>query len=153
MVRLVDRKDRSKEAAARIQIFALTREEKAYERFSDFVTSSGDVPLEALISEDGKYVVTFDSKHGFGRGDNVVVVYETKTGRKLKNWSLDEILTKEDRRSVVSTVSSDWWREGVNFAYGRPGLLVNGPSLQFDTKVKRYCYELDFTELKWTKKF
>lgn len=93
--------------SSKIQVFALDRDEKSYRLVSEFDPASERTPLKALISDDGRFVVTLDGGQGMGRGRDVVAVYESG-GTKLRDWRLDQILEKEDLAAVVSTVSSDW---------------------------------------------
>jgi hypothetical protein len=137
-------------------VFALEKEEKSYRLVSEFSPASEGMPMKALISNGGSYVVTLDGGHGMGRGDDVVVAYKGD-GTKLRSWRLDEILTKEDIATVPSSVSADWWRQEVVIANSRPQLnrppelVIIGPGGTFATTVKRYWYRLDFVTLTWTK--
>ncbi len=89
-------------------------------------------PVSAIISNTGKYVVTFDNWHHVGYGDNVVVIYGAQ-GKLLFKYALEDILTdKEIKNSVPHTVSSRWWHkgehklnhEGKHYIDEQKGLLV-----------------------------
>jgi hypothetical protein len=61
-------------------------------------------PYEAMVTNDGKYVITFDDWGHLGYGENVMVVYG-ENGYLLKKHNLDEITTfrvNELQRSVTS---------------------------------------------------
>jgi hypothetical protein len=57
-------------------------------------------PASALVSNSGKYVVTFDNWHLGGQGDNVVVIYNEQ-GEIIKKFSLEDFIspTEEIRLS------------------------------------------------------
>lgn len=69
-------------------------------------------PVSALISDSGKYVVTFDNWHHVGYGDDVVVVYDGSNGRLLWKYRLEDILSPEEVCRVRCSVSSRWWASG-----------------------------------------
>ena len=52
-------------------------------------------PLSAIVSDTGKYVVTFDNWHSGGQGDNVVVIYNEK-GDLLKKFALEDIASRTE---------------------------------------------------------
>lgn len=71
---------------------------------------SNDVaPVEALVSNDGKYVVTLDNWHAMGYGSDVVVIIGPE-GKLVKSFSLKDML-HEDAENVPTSVSSRWWRK------------------------------------------
>lgn len=65
-------------------------------------------PVSALLSDDGRYLVTFDNWHSVGRGDHVVVVYETD-GTIVRSMRLSDLLTEQDISGLSNTVSSTHW--------------------------------------------
>jgi hypothetical protein len=67
-------------------------------------------PYEAMITNDGKYVITFDDWYELGQGENVMVVYGEK-GDLLKKHQLNEITNLPKSRLSVS-VTSIWWYLG-----------------------------------------
>jgi hypothetical protein len=136
--------------STQVQVFALDADEKGYSRISEFDTASESTPLKVLISEDGRFVITLDGGRGMGRGRDVVAVYAAD-GRKLEEWSLAEILTKEDLAAVPSSVSATWWRKEAFLAYPRPTVVVIGPDPNYGATKFRYRYHLDVESLTWTK--
>ena len=136
--------------STQVQVFALDADEKGYSRISEFDTASESTPLKVLISDDGRFVITFDGGRGMGRGRDVVAVYAAD-GRKFKEWSLEDILTKEDRAAVTSSVSATWWRKEIFLAYPRPTVVVIGPDPNYGAPKLRYRYHLDVESLTWTK--
>lgn len=79
-----------------------------YSKTAEFPLLNEVSPVNALISGDGRYVVTFDNWHMVGYGDNVVVIYRAD-GTLIRKFSLDDLFTEGDIRSFKHTVSSIWW--------------------------------------------
>lgn len=65
-------------------------------------------PVEAVVSNDGRYVVTFDNHHSMGYGKDVMAVYDYQ-GKLLKQYSLEQISPFSINRYKASR-SSIWWR-------------------------------------------
>lgn len=66
-------------------------------------------PVSVLVSDRGDYVVTFDNWHNVGYGDDVVAIYETGSGKLIKNLALTDFLTQGDVHELPASVSSIWW--------------------------------------------
>ena len=68
-------------------------------------------PVFALVSNDGKRVVTLDNWHSMGYGNEVLVVYD-EVGELVRKYQLEDfsVFTLND---YYITVSSIWWRCGV----------------------------------------
>jgi hypothetical protein len=62
----------------------------------DFVTELKLVnevaPVTALVSDDGRYLATFDNWHSRGYGDDTIVIYRTD-GSLIRSLSLEDVLT------------------------------------------------------------
>lgn len=84
-------------------------------------------PVEAVVSNDSRYVVTFDNHHSMGYGEDVMVVYDYQ-GSLLKQYSLEQISPFPVNRYVASR-SSLWWRRATP-AFVAPDKL----SLQYTTQ-------------------
>lgn len=83
---------------------------------------SNDVaPVEAAVSSDGQYVVTFDNWHSVGYGDDDVVIFGPQ-GKLIRKFSWEDLLG-HDAQNVTHSVSSRWWR----------GHVEEGPT-EFDEK-------------------
>ncbi|MES2766853.1 MAG: hypothetical protein V4642_13345 [Bacteroidota bacterium] len=70
-------------------------------------------PLHAMLSDDGKYFVTFDNWHSVGLGENVFVYYN-ENGEVLKSHILADI-SPFPIKDYQRTVSSVWWSCGRKF--------------------------------------
>lgn len=78
---------------------------------------SGDLdnevaPVEVMVSDSGRWVVTFDNWHSIGFGKNVVAVYGER-GQLIFRHSLEEILSPEKIAKLSCSVSSRDWRRGA----------------------------------------
>jgi len=65
-------------------------------------------PYEALITNDGKFVITFDDWYKLGHGENVMVVYGEK-GDLIKKHRLHEITSLPTSQLSVSATSILWY--------------------------------------------
>lgn len=66
-------------------------------------------PAEAIVSDDGRYVVTFDNWYSVGRGDHVLVIYAAD-GALVRSMRLDEIIPAYYIDALSSSVSSTYWK-------------------------------------------
>jgi len=73
-------------------------------------------PVTAMVTDSGKYVVTFDEHLSVGR--NPVVIYG-EGGRLIANLSLVD-LKLEDHPNISRSVSSYWWNEYAIMVFGPP---------------------------------
>jgi len=66
-------------------------------------------PVSALVSDDGKFFVTFDDWFGRGKGDNVVVIYD-EHGKVIRHFSLPALLPAGVRlEDIPRSISSYEW--------------------------------------------
>ena len=66
-------------------------------------------PVQALVDDSGRYVVTFDNWHAVGFGNDVVVIYGPD-GRLIRSLALSDIVADEHEKLLPRSVSSIWWR-------------------------------------------
>src|SRR5207237_8677063 len=79
-----------------------------------------NLPHQAFVADDGRHVVTVDSYARLGY-QHVLVLYGAE-GKRLADYELEDLLTREEIRSkVVQTVSSRWWAGDTKFAFGPDG--------------------------------
>jgi hypothetical protein len=79
-------------------------------------------PYSAFISNDGKYVVTFDDWGKLGYGENVLVIYG-ESGNLLNKYKLHEVLPS-NTIELLETVTSIWWYQGVETYSERPSIIT-----------------------------
>ena len=72
-------------------------------------------PVESLVSDDGKTVVTFDNWHSMGYGDDAVVVYD-EMGAKRRQFALADFMPESMIKAAGHSVSSIHWRGLPRFA-------------------------------------
>ena len=83
-------------------------------------------PVSALVSDSGRYVVTFDNWHQVGYGDDVVAVYDGSNGTLLWKYRLEDLLSNEELCQIRCSVSSRWWARGKHaMDEGRDRLILN----------------------------
>src|SRR5882762_8180901 len=73
--------------------FYVRASDGSYSRKAKFPLVNEVSPVEAVVSNDGKYFVTFDNWHSVGYGDDVVVIYRSDGSVKRK-FGLEELLTE-----------------------------------------------------------
>jgi hypothetical protein len=70
-------------------------------------------PVTAIVSDDGKYLITFDEWFSLGYGVDVMVVYDER-GMLLKRYALEDI-SPFPINTYKMSISSIWWRCGQKF--------------------------------------
>lgn len=86
-------------------------ENGGYTKKSEFRLVNEISPVQALVSADGNYVVTFDNWHRVGIGDDIVVIYRSD-GTLIKKFSLEDLFSTADIKGFLKTASSRWWGTG-----------------------------------------
>jgi hypothetical protein len=72
-------------------------------------------PVDALVADDGKHVVTFDNWFSTGFGEHVIVLYDA-AGTVVRSMALTELLPEAYFEALPRSVSSLQWREGADFS-------------------------------------
>ena len=96
-------------------------------------------PYEAMITNDGKYIVTFNDWGKLGYGENVMVVYG-ENGDLLKQYRLHEITNLSESQLSVS-VTSIWWYLGYETYSEQPDKL-KVLVLDKNAKIEQRIYNL-----------
>ncbi|SKA15867.1 hypothetical protein [Novilysobacter spongiicola] len=65
-------------------------------------------PVDALVTNDGKRLVTFDNWHSMGYGSDVVVIYG-QDGKLIRQFALEDFLPEAYIAFLPKSVSSIWW--------------------------------------------
>ena len=100
-------------------------------------------PVDAIVSNDGRYVVTFDNHHSMGYGKDVMVVYDYQ-GNLLKQYSLEQISPFPINRYVASR-SSLWWHRTTPAFVTSDKLSLSYTTKDTITKSRVYSLvKLDF---------
>lgn len=100
---------RSKNNRAKAIFYVLER--IGYSKKHEFPLVNELSPVSALVSGDGRYVVTFDNWGNAGHGDDVVVIYRSD-GTLIRKLGLEDIFTSADIGTFMRTTSSIWWGTG-----------------------------------------
>lgn len=80
-------------------------------------------PVDALVSNDGRHVVTLDNWHSMGLGENVVVIYGAD-GRQVRSLRLQDILPPDYVETLPRSVSSLWWRRDGRLTRNGSQILI-----------------------------
>lgn len=79
-------------------------------------------PVEAIVSDDGNFFVTFDNWHAVGYGEDVVAIYRSD-GKLVRKLALEDIFTANDIETFsLSTSSRHWGRD--HYIDHRKSILV-----------------------------
>lgn len=87
-------------------IFYKQDENREYQKVWESRLSNDVAPVAALVSDSGKYVVTFDNWHSVGYGNDVVVIYG-QGGKTIRKMALSDIVPPHTH--LPRSVSSIWW--------------------------------------------
>lgn len=75
-------------------------------------------PVDVLVTDRGRSVVTFDNWHSMGHGPNTIVVYDQE-GKVIRALGLKDIFPGWFVAAQPHSVSSVWWR-------GKPRISADG---------------------------
>jgi hypothetical protein len=134
-----------------IQLFTLSSDGKSYQLVTQF--RSLGFFSRGVVSEDGSYVVAFESAASSeeGKAGNFVCVYSSK-GERICKWRLEEIVSKEDRDLVSDTPEGPGWWDFEIGVGGKPEeVLLVGPVASFEVIERRFCYVMDMKTRFWRK--
>lgn len=98
-------------------------EGKAWTRVWEQPLVNDIAPVQALVSNDGLRVVTFDNWHSVGFGTNVVVIYD-ENGGLIRSFALEDILPEPYLLAMDRSVSSREWRKGLEISPDSRTLLI-----------------------------
>ena len=84
-------------------------------------------PVDVVVGDDGRHVVSFDNWHSKGHGEHVVVIYG-EGGALVRSLRLDQIVPAYFIDALPASVSSIHWRRGApRFVGDRLQVEVAGP--------------------------
>ena len=90
---------------------------------ADFPLANEVAPVEAIVSDDGAYFVTFDNWHSVGYGDDVVAIYRAN-GSLIRKLALEEIFTQNDIGTFSESTSSRHWGRDHYFDLAKNNLIL-----------------------------
>jgi hypothetical protein len=102
-------------------------------------------PMDVLIADDGRYVVTIDDYGRTGLGDNAVVIYDAE-GKLMNRYKLSDFLSQEeiDGPEIPRSASSIFWAGQHRFDAKKGVLLLqvwqSGGNPDADGKTKAVKY-------------
>jgi hypothetical protein len=84
-------------------------------------------PVDVLVANDGRGIVTFDNWHSMGYGPNTIVVYDGQ-GNVVRAFGLEDVFPKWFVGAQAHSVSSIWWR-------GQPRISDDGSAAVVPIKL------------------
>ncbi len=135
-----------RENAPRAELFQVGPDRRR-KRISKFPLVNEVAPVSALVSDDGRWVVTFDNWHTVGLGDSVIVIYRSD-GSLVRSLSLEELLLDEDLEELPRSVSSRSWSKGMHIesASARLVLEISRCDLASNCLEKPGVLEIDLSD-------
>lgn len=88
-------------------LFYERRADRSYRLVSQVALLNPVAPVDLLLSNGGT-LTAFDNWHNVGYG-KVIAIYGP-TGTPIASWTLEQLYTPEQLRSIRASVSSRWWR-------------------------------------------
>lgn len=89
-------------------------------------------PTHAMVSDDGRYVVTFDNWYSTGHGENVLVIYR-EDGSLVRSMELTDIVPQYYKDTLPHSVSSVNWLSDARFVENNEAIILEilGPGSQY----------------------
>lgn len=84
---------------------------------------NGVAPVRAIVSDSGRYVVTFDNWHFIGMGDQTVVIYD-RQGTLVRSLALTDFLPEDYVMALPRTTSSTHWGGDHRFSEDGQRLIL-----------------------------
>ncbi len=88
-------------------------------------------PADAIVSDSGDYVATFDNWHSLGWGKDAVVIYD-RGGKLVRAMALTDFLPEDWFLTLPRSVSSIWWGGTHRFENGQLVLQIAYPNASQD---------------------
>lgn len=88
---------------------------------ADFVNRVA--PVNAIVTDSGDFVVTFNNWHSVGYGDDVVVIYGDG-GELVRSFALADFLSEDYQTALPRSVSSMWWGGAHQFSVDQAQLIL-----------------------------
>lgn len=101
-------------------------------------------PVEVIVADDGRHVVTFDNWHSLGHGSHVIVIYGPD-GKLVRSLALTDLLPQDFIEAQPHTVSSIQWRRDVG-EFSADGASITIPvAVPYDGRLKMEEESVTFT--------
>ncbi len=104
-------------------------------------------PNNAIVSDDGQYVVTFGDWDGFGYGSNIIVIYD-ENGSLKRNISLEEFLPDYYINALPTSSCGRSWENGdaeINNNILSLNIIIpnNDINIRSQTETVEFLFDLD----------
>ena len=115
-------------------------DERGYHFLRRITLRNSERPLEAVITNDARFLVTFDDWCRMGRTENAIVIYDLQNGTAHPHALKDFLPTSyyESIMSSMSSISSTEWRdepyvnESNQTVYVPPSRAMNVPGAEIE---------------------
>jgi hypothetical protein len=94
-------------------------------------------PVDALVSDDMDYVVTFDNWHSIGYGDDAIAIYDIANGG-IRTFSVEKLLGAGYFAALPHSVSSVDWRGDARIQGGQLVIDILVPSESTNRDSRRH---------------
>ena len=140
-------KDVDTEQKCRALIYRFENKTSRYKLTKTIYLANPVRPVDTLIRDDGRYLITFDDYYSTGYGKNVIVIYDLTKG-KCFNLSLANFLSEVQIESFPETTSSKHWRGMVNLMNDQRYVYIAAALDLMDDKKKHPSFILDIEKMK-----
>ena len=131
-------RDGSGSNPAHCRFFRYSEEKKTYEFWREHDLVNGTLPGKVVTPDDGSFLVTLDDYMSGGTSKNTVVVYDA-TGRMLKKWALNDILSEAEIKELPHSTMSIKWRGDAGVMMSRQHeVYISAPESPFKSDDYKY---------------
>lgn len=81
-------------------------------------------PVDVLVADNGRHVVTFDNWHSVGHGENVIVIYGPE-GELVRSMALTDLVPSEYKDALPHSVSSLRWKKDAELDVSTAELVID----------------------------
>ena len=136
------RADQPNPPKCRALIYVFNASTHEYERTKELPLANDVAPVEALIRDDGRYLVTFDDYFSTGYGNNIIVIYDLVAGTDT-HLKLEDFLQPAQIADFTESTSSRQWRGLVDFMHEQRYIYIGATDSPFDSAKKYPSFILD----------
>jgi hypothetical protein len=132
---------------AHCRFYRYAEGKKVYEVWREHDLVNDVRPCGVVSPDDGSFLVTFDDYMGIGTSENTVVVYDA-SGRMLKKWALNDILSEAEIEELPHSTMSIHWRGDVGVMRSRQHeVYISAPESPHDKTRNFKGFMLDVKAL------
>ena len=148
LLRITPGNQDSSESRSTATIFLHDAGSASYRKITEFSLRNPLAPIDAEITNDAQYVVTFDDWGRYGQTENTMVIYRGN-GEFLKSWRLEDIYSREEARNFPVSASSTLWRGRIDLferSQSAPEIIIH-PHRSSDKRLRFRVREMMFERI------